>query len=75
MVWLAAHTVGTPEPRPALETALAQIETLKAGFRESIVSLGKLGDTVRQALREQKAGDKEVQSVRSTLRSLQGLKL
>lgn len=66
---------GTPETKPALETALAQIESLKTACRESIASLGKLGDTVRQALREQKAGDKDLQSVRSTLRSLQAMKL
>ncbi|MDB6117693.1 MAG: hypothetical protein JWO08_1474 [Verrucomicrobiaceae bacterium] len=70
-----ATMTGTPETKPALETALAQIESLKSACRESIASLGKLGDTIRQALREQKAGDKDLQSVRSTLRSLQGMKL
>ena len=66
---------GSPEPKPALETALVQIESLKTGFRESIASLTKLGDTIRQALREQKAGDKDLHSVRQTLRSLQGVRI
>ena len=65
----------TPEPKPSLDTALVQIEALKIGLRESITSLTKLGDTVRQALREQKAGDKDLQSVRQTLRSLQSVRL
>ena len=70
-----ATTTKTTEPKPALETALVQIESLKTGFRESIASLTKLGDTVRQALREQKAGDKDLHSVRQTLRSLQSVRL
>ena len=70
-----ATTTKTTEPKPALETALVQIESLKTGFRESIASLSKLGDTVRQALREQKAGDKDLHSVRQTLRSLQSVRL
>ena len=68
-------TTKTTEPKPALETALVQIESLKTGFRESIASLSKLGDTIRQALREQKAGDKDLHSVRQTLRSLQSVRL
>ena len=70
-----ATTTKTTEPKPALETALVQIESLKTGFRESIASLTRLGDTVRQALREQKAGDKDLHSVRQTLRSLQSVRL
>ena len=61
--------------KPALETALAQIDTIKAGFREAIGDLNKLTDLLKQAAREQKAGDKEVQSVRQTLRSLQSVRI
>ena len=63
------------EPKPALETALAQIDTVKTGFREAIAGLNKLTDLLRQAQREQKAGEKEVQSVRQTLRSLQSVRI
>ena len=63
------------EPKPALETALAQIDTIKAGFREAIADLNKLTDLLKQAAREQKAGDREVQSVRQTLRSLQSVRI
>jgi len=63
------------EPRPALETALAQIDTVKTGFREAIAGLNKLTDLIRQAQREQKAGEKEVQSVRQTIRSLQSVRI
>jgi len=63
------------EPKPALETALVQIDTIKAGFREAIADLNKLTDLLKQAAREQKAGDREVQSVRQTLRSLQSVRI
>jgi hypothetical protein len=63
------------EPKPALETALAQIDTIKTGFREAIGDLNKLTDLLKQAAREQKAGEKEVQSVRQTLRSLQSVRI
>ncbi len=63
------------ETKPALETALAQIDTIKAGFREAIGDLNKLTDLLKQAAREQKAGEKEVQSVRQTLRSLQSVRI
>jgi hypothetical protein len=63
------------EQKPALETALAQIDTLKTGFREAIAGLNKLTDLLRQAQREQKAGEKEVQSVRQTIRSLQSVRI
>ena len=61
--------------KPALETALAQIEIVRGDFRNAIAGLNKLGDALKQAQREQKAGDKEVQSVRQTLRSLQSVRI
>lgn len=64
-----------PETKPALEAALVQIEAMKTGFREGINGLTKLGDHIRQALREQKASEKEIQGVRQTLRSLQGVRI
>lgn len=63
------------DPKSALETALVQIETIRSSFREVINSLTKLGDSIRQAMREQKASEKEVQNVRQTLRSLQGMRI
>ena len=71
----AVANTDKPETKPSLETALVQIEAMKTGFREGINSLTKLGDHIRQALREQKASEKEVQSVRLTLRSLQSVRI
>jgi DNA polymerase III sliding clamp (beta) subunit (PCNA family) len=61
--------------KPALETALAQIEKIKTHHREAITGLNEVTGLLKLAAREQKAGEKEVASVRHTLRSLQGVKI
>ena len=61
--------------KPALETALAQIEIVRGDFRNAITGLNKLGDLLKQSQREQKTSEKEVQSVRQTLRTLQSVRL
>ena len=63
------------ETKSSLEAALVQIEAIKSGFRESINGLTKLGDHIRQSMREQKTSEKEIQSVRQTLRSLQSVRI
>jgi DNA polymerase III sliding clamp (beta) subunit (PCNA family) len=70
-----ALTTDKPESKPALETALVQVESIKAGFREAINNLTKLGDSIRHAMREQKTSEKEVHNVRQTLRSLQSVRI
>ena len=67
--------VTTSPEKPALETALVQIEIVRGDFRNGIAGLNKLADSLKQAQREQKAGEKEVQSVRQTLRSLQSVRI
>lgn len=72
----AAHnTPAKEETKSPLETALVQIEAIKTGFRESITGLTKLGDSIRQSMREQKTSEKEIQNVRQTLRTLQGVRI
>ena len=60
---------------PPLETALAQLEILRGEFRNSLAGLNKLGDALKQAQRESKTSEKEIQSVRQTLRSLQSVRI
>ena len=64
-----------PVEKPALETALAQIEVIRGEFRNAVAGLTKLGDLLKQASREQKASDREVHGVRQTLRSLQSVRI
>ena len=61
--------------KPALETALAQIEVVRGDFRNAIAGLNKLDEALKQAQRESKTNDKEIQSVRQTLRSLQSVRI
>ena len=63
------------EDKPALETALTQVESIRAEFRAALTGLGKLADTLKAAQREHKASDKEIHSVRQTLRSLQSVRI
>jgi DNA polymerase III sliding clamp (beta) subunit (PCNA family) len=62
-------------PKPALETALEQVETIKGLHRSAIRDLNSLTDSLRQVQREQRAGAKEVQSVRTTLEKLQQVRI
>ena len=63
------------QEKSALETALAQIEIVRGDFRSAIAGLNKLAENLKQAQREQKTNEKEVQSVRQTLRSLQSVRI
>jgi hypothetical protein len=64
-----------PAERPALEAALARLETVKAGCREAVAELSRLSDELKQALRSQRVSHREAQTLRNTLRSLQSLRL
>jgi len=68
-------TASAPTEKPALETALAHIEVIRGEFRSAVAGLTRLSELLRQASREQKASEKEVQGVRQTLRSLQSVRL
>jgi len=63
------------ETKSTLEAALLQVEGIKAGFRETINQLSKIGDSIRAAMREQKSGEKEIQGIRQTLRTLQSVRI
>ena len=71
----AKSTDTTTAEKPALESALAQIEIVRGDFRNAIAGLNKLADALKQAQRESKTSDKEIASVRQTLRSLQSVRI
>ena len=70
-----APTTKPEEPKPALDAALVQLEVVRGDFRNAIAGLNRLGELLRQSQRETKASDKEIQSVRQTLRSLQSVRI
>ena len=61
--------------KPAIEAAIEKLDAFKTVFREALVGVTELSTLLRQAVRDQKAGEKEVQSVRQTLRSLQSVRI
>ena len=70
-----AHEAGPiASERPALETAIAQVEILRGDFRNAIVGLTKLSEALKLAQREQKTGEREVQLVRAALGKLQAVR-
>ena len=73
----AATTNGTssPDEKPTLEQALDQIEFIKGSLRGAVTNLNNLADTLRQVQRERRLSEREVRSVRDTLKSLQTVRL
>ena len=71
----AKSTDTTATEKSALETALAQIEVVRGDFRNGIAGLNKLAEALKQAQRENKASDKEIASVRQTLRQIQAVRI
>ena len=61
--------------KPAIEAAIEKLDGFKTVFREALVGVTELSTLLRQAVREQKAGEKEVHQVRQTLRSLQSVRI
>jgi DNA polymerase III sliding clamp (beta) subunit (PCNA family) len=71
----AASTANGSVEKTALEIALAQVEVIRGEFRNAVAGLNKLADALKQVQRDHKAGEKEIQSVRQTLRSLQSVRI
>ena len=61
--------------KPAIEAAIDKLDAFKATFREALVGLTEIATLLKQSVRDQKAGEKEVQQVRQTLRSLQSVRI
>jgi hypothetical protein len=61
--------------KTAIETAVEQLEAAKASIGTALTSLNGVVRTLRQAQREQRGTEKEIQSVRSTLQTLQRVKI
>ena len=70
-----ANRSTTPAEKPAIEVAIEKLDGFKTVFREALVGVTELSTLLRQAVREQKAGEKEIHQVRQTLRSLQGVRI
>ena len=65
-----------PETTQSTEpSALDQVEAIKAKLRELLGELNSLTSRLKQADKDKRNAEKEVASVRQTIRSLQGMKI
>ena len=65
----------SPPIPSGLELAIAQTEVIRSELRGCLAGLNKLAEVLKQTQRESKASDKEIASVRQTLRSLQSVRI
>jgi hypothetical protein len=73
-----ARTTAKPEvPKPAVQlpSLVDQVEKIKDGLKNLIRDLTTLADSAKQAEKEQRASEKEVEAARATLRKLQQVSL
>ncbi len=71
----ARHTAQSSAEKPTIETAIEKLDVLKVTFREALAGLTELTALLRQSVRDQRAGEKEIQQVRQTLRTLQNVRI
>ena len=70
-----SHEPASTEEKNSLEQALDQIEAVKSTLRGAVASLNNLADTLRQVQRERRLSEREIRSVRGTLKALQTVRL
>jgi DNA polymerase III sliding clamp (beta) subunit (PCNA family) len=70
-----AVTLNRGNKKSSLETVVEQIDALKSSIKASAAALHEVITSLKQAQREQRGTEKEIQSVRSTLQNLQRVKI
>ncbi len=73
-----ARTATTPQaPKPAVQlpSLVDQVEKIKDGLKNLIRDLTTLADSAKQAEKDQRVSEKEVEAARATLRKLQQVTL
>ena len=60
---------------PTMKAAMQQIDQVKEALRDAVVCLNEIVKTLVQVQREHRTAEKEVDSIRDSLRSLQKVKL
>ncbi len=70
-----ADIAAEPVPVTDIDSVIEAIEDLKESLTTNLADLKSVTSRLKQIKREQKANEREIHSVRQTLRSLQGVKL
>ena len=68
-------TVSRENKKNSLETAVEQIDGVRSSIKTAATALHEVITSLKQAQREQRGTEKEIQSVRSTLQNLQRVKI
>jgi DNA polymerase III sliding clamp (beta) subunit (PCNA family) len=72
----AARSDAKPDDdKPTIDAAIERVDSLKSTLREALNGLTDVATLLRQSVREQRAGEREIQQVRQTLRSLQSVRI
>jgi len=61
--------------KPPLEAAIDNLDAFRSHLREALSGLSEITSLLRQAVRDQKTNEREIHSVRQTLRSLQNVRI
>jgi DNA polymerase III sliding clamp (beta) subunit (PCNA family) len=61
--------------KPSIEAAIDNLDGFKSNLREALSGISEITALLRQAIRDQRSNEREIQSVRQTLRSLQGVRI
>jgi len=71
----ANRSITAPAEKPAIEAAIDKLDAFKVTFREALIGITEITTLLKQSVRDQKAGEKEIHQVRQTLRSLQSVRI
>jgi DNA polymerase III sliding clamp (beta) subunit (PCNA family) len=71
----ARNSGSSTNSKPSIEAAIDNLDSFRASLREALNGISEITSLLRQAIRDQRANEREIQSVRQTLRSLQGVRI
>ena len=71
----AATTTEQPATETGIEQVIQQVEKIKDTLKDVIGEFNDLLASLKQAEKENKASEKEIESVRATLRTIQNVKI
>jgi hypothetical protein len=68
-------TTPAPETGAAIDQLVEQVERIKTSLRQVLTELSQTSTLLRQAARERRLNEKEIESVRAKIRSLQSVEI
>ena len=69
----ATTPAATPETKAALTELITHVDRIKDSLKTVVTDLNLVGNLLRTAEKEKRATDKEIETVRATLRKIQNV--